>query len=72
MNKKEEEFYNRFRSPIPKHLTPEERKVWEEEREWELQERARRKKEGFYDETPKKKTIGWKSIQNIFRRKRKW
>ena len=30
------------------NLTPEEREVWEKELEWEQQERARRKKEGYY------------------------
>jgi len=33
---------------MPKHLTPEERKEWEEEIEWERQEHQRRKKEGLY------------------------
>ena len=35
-------------SPIPPHLTPEEKEVWEKEIQWEEQERERRKKEGFY------------------------
>lgn len=69
---KDENFFNQFRSSMPKHLTPEEREKWEKEHEWELEERTRRKKEGFYDETPKKKRIGWKTIQNLFRRKKKW
>ena len=38
-----------FKSPIPQHLTPEERVVWEREAAWEEKERERRKKEGFYD-----------------------
>ena len=71
MNNEEENFFNKFKSPMPKHLTPEERKKWEEEYEWELQERERRKKEGFYGEKPKKKIIGWKTIQNLFRRNKK-
>ena len=41
MNK---DFYNDFMSPIPKHLTPEEREEWEKELEWERQERKRREK----------------------------
>ena len=71
MNNKKN-FYDELRSPIPPHLTPEERETWEEEQELELQERERRKKQGFYDEKPKKKRIGWRSIQDIFRRKKKW
>ena len=71
MNKKEN-YFNKFQSPIPPHLTDEEKETWEEEYERELKDRERRRKEGFYDETPKKKSIGWKSIQNIFRRKKKW
>jgi hypothetical protein len=58
-----------WQSPIPKHLTPEERKEWEENLEWERQELERRKKEGFYDEKPKKKVIGWKLIQKLFKGK---
>ena len=46
--KKEENHFNKFRSPIPKHLTPEERKRWEEEIAWEAQEKERRRMEGFY------------------------
>tara|TARA_Y100000310_G_scaffold265728_1_gene276929 strand:+ start:3343 stop:3558 length:216 start_codon:yes stop_codon:yes gene_type:complete len=69
---KEENFYDKFKTPIPPHLTPEERERWEEEYEWELQEKARREKEGLYDERPKKKRIGWKFIQNLFRKEKKW
>ena len=46
---KKDNFYERFRSPMPKHLTPEEKKEWEESAEWEKKEYERRKKEGFYD-----------------------
>ena len=59
-------------SPIPKHLTPEERKAWEEEQEWREQEVKRLRKQGFYDEKPKKKRIGWKTIRSIFEKGRKW
>tara|TARA_Y100000310_G_C20525336_1_gene735708 strand:+ start:843 stop:1064 length:222 start_codon:yes stop_codon:yes gene_type:complete len=41
--------YARFRSPIPPHLTSEERVIWEKEYKWEKQEIERRRKEGFYD-----------------------
>jgi len=42
------EWQEHFTSPIPPHLTPEERKEWEKELEWQKQEVERRKKEGFY------------------------
>jgi len=42
------EWQEQFISPIPPHLTPEEREVWKKELEWERKEVARRKKEGFY------------------------
>tara|TARA_B100001123_G_scaffold442513_1_gene586319 strand:+ start:803 stop:988 length:186 start_codon:yes stop_codon:yes gene_type:complete len=42
------EWQEQFISPIPKHLTPEEREQWEKELEWERQEHERRKKEGYY------------------------
>ena len=64
----EENFFNQFRSPIPKHLTPEEREEWEKNYKWEQEELARRVKEGFYDEKPRKKKIGWKLIQKLFKR----
>lgn len=66
---KKENYFNKFRSAIPKHLTPEEREVWEEELEWQAKEIERRKKEGTY-EYPKKKTSGWKAIQKLFKRVR--
>tara|TARA_B100000959_G_C14977713_1_gene622221 strand:+ start:1034 stop:1231 length:198 start_codon:yes stop_codon:yes gene_type:complete len=61
-----ENTFNKFASPIPPHLTPEEREEWEEEYEWELQERERRKKEGL--ERSKKKRRGWKLIQKLFKK----
>jgi hypothetical protein len=63
-----ENFFDKFKTPIPPHLTPEEREKWEEDYEWEQQERERRKKEGFYDEKPRKKSKGWKLIQKLFKR----
>ena len=65
MNNKEKNFFDKFKTPIPPHLTPEEREEWEKEYEWELQERERREKEGFYGERPKKKSRGWKLIQKL-------
>jgi hypothetical protein len=41
-------FYLQFRSPIPPHLSPEERETWEKEQKWEQQEHERRKKLGYY------------------------
>ena len=48
--------FHRF-SPIPKHLTPEERKEFEKEQAWLEEERKRREKEGFskIDDKVKKK-----------------
>ena len=40
--------YEEWTSPIPKHLTPEEREKWEKELEWDRQEYERRKAEGMY------------------------
>lgn len=37
-----------FQSPIPKHLSPEEKAQWEKELAWEQEEIKRRKKEGYY------------------------
>ena len=48
MKKKEENPFNNFKSPMPPHLTPEERAVWDREMEWQEQEIKRRKKEGLY------------------------
>ena len=45
---KEKNFFNKFRSPMPKNLTQQEREEWEKDIEWEKQEYERRKKEGFY------------------------
>ena len=44
----DKEWQKQFVSPIPPHLTPEEREVWEKELQWERQEHERRKKQGFY------------------------
>ena len=46
--KKENNFFDGLNSPIPPHLTPEEREKWEKDAEWERQEHQRRKKEGMY------------------------
>ena len=48
MKKRRIKFFDRLRSSIPPHLTPEERAEWEKQLEWEKQELARRKKEGFW------------------------
>lgn len=44
----DKEWRQQFISPIPPHLTPEERKIWEKELEWERKQIKRRKKEGLY------------------------
>ena len=48
MNKKEN-FYNKFKSSMPPHLTPEEQEEWLEETTRQEREIDRRKKEGLYD-----------------------
>jgi hypothetical protein len=63
---------NPYQSSIPPHLTPEEREVWEEELRWQEEEIERRKKAGMYNNKPRKKTIGWKTIRNMFKGVRLW
>ena len=48
--KNKDDSYNKFSSPMPPHLTPEEIAEWEKEIEWEKQELKRRKREGFYQD----------------------
>jgi len=45
-------------SPIPKHLTPEERAIWEQDQEWQEKEVERRKKSGLYDPPKYKRKRG--------------
>jgi len=66
--KKNDKPHNSHKSPIPPHLTPEEREVWEEELRWQEEEIERRRKKGMYDQQPRKKSIGWKTIKNMFRK----
>ena len=42
------EWQKQFISPIPPHLTPEEREEWEKQLKWDRQEYERRKAEGYY------------------------
>ena len=70
--KKNDKFHNPNKSPIPPHLTPEEREVWEEELNWQKEEIERRRKMGMYDQQPRKKRTGWRAIGNIFRGVRLW
>ena len=44
----DKEWQKQFISPIPPHITPEEKERWEKELEWERQEYERRKAQGFY------------------------
>ncbi len=49
MKKNEDKnFWDKFRSPIPPHLSPKERGQWEKEIELEKIQHERRKKEGLY------------------------
>jgi hypothetical protein len=48
--KENENTYNKFRSTMPPHLSPEEQEEWLKDEEWDRQEYERRKKEGFYPE----------------------
>ncbi len=41
-------FFDKFRSPIPPHLTPAEKEQWEKENKWEKEEFQRRLAHGFY------------------------
>ncbi|MAH46088.1 hypothetical protein CMI37_09660 [Candidatus Pacearchaeota archaeon] len=68
--KNNDKSYNSCQSPIPPHLTPEEKEEWEKELEWQRQEMERRRKEGKYDQKPRKKSLGWKRIRNMFRRRK--
>ena len=45
-NNKSDDSDKRF-SPIPRHLSPEEREKWEKELDWERKELERRKREGW-------------------------
>lgn len=51
----ENDYASQFFSPIPMHLSPEERVIWEKEYEWQKQEYERRKKAGLYGSTKKAK-----------------
>jgi len=53
----DKDFYNKLKSPIPPHLTPEEREEWEKELEWERKELERRRREGRYRKHKKKRSI---------------
>jgi hypothetical protein len=44
----EDSFYDKCKSPIPPHLTPEEYVIWKKEFEWERKEIERRRKLGYY------------------------
>jgi hypothetical protein len=70
--KKDDKRNNPYKSPIPPHLTPEEREIWEEDLRWQEEEVERRREQGMYDQKPRKKTIGWKSIANLFREVKIW
>lgn len=48
----------KWSSRIPKHLSPKERIKWEKDLLWEISERKRREKEGFY---PSEESLSSKS-----------
>ena len=56
MKDKDKNPYKERYSPIPKHLSPEERERWEKDLEWEEQERKRREKEGMYPDNGNKRS----------------
>ncbi len=70
--KKNDKRDNPYKSPIPPHLTPEERELWEEEFRWQEEEIERRRKNGMYDQQPRKGESGWRTIGNIFRGVKLW
>jgi len=43
-----EDYFNKFKSSMPPHLSPEEKEEWLKDEEWNRQEFERRKREGFY------------------------
>lgn len=74
-SKKSDDFSKRFTSPIPRHLSPEERDKWEKDLEWEKKEHERRKREGFYPKSTdgkrvkakmKKSSSGDRSLHDIY------
>ena len=56
--KKDDNFYNKFKSPIPPHLTPEEREEWEKDMEWQKKQEERIRKSGGYDQVKPRKRRG--------------
>jgi len=68
MKKNHDQRCNPHKSPIPPHLTPEEREIWEEELRWQEEEIKRRRKKGMYDQRPRKKSTGWRAIKNMLGR----
>tara|TARA_B100000953_G_C17714893_1_gene323433 strand:+ start:199 stop:435 length:237 start_codon:yes stop_codon:yes gene_type:complete len=69
--KEEENFFNKFKSPTPMHLTPEELKEWEEQMEWDKQEYERRKREGYYPDGESKGIVS-KIIKKFKYKAKKW
>lgn len=48
-NKNDDNAPEKWSSRIPPRLPEEEKKKWEKDLKWEIEERKRREKEGFYD-----------------------
>ena len=57
MKSNDKPHYTRM-SPVPPHLTPEEREEWARQQEWDEQEVERRKKDGMYKPPKYKKKRG--------------
>ena len=63
-----DEFTKNFKSPIPPHLSPEEREEWEEEFRRDREELEKRKKKGLYKQQPRKRRGKLtERIANLFR-----
>tara|TARA_B110001454_G_C12562197_1_gene368190 strand:- start:327 stop:551 length:225 start_codon:yes stop_codon:yes gene_type:complete len=69
MKKNEDKTNNPHQSPIPPHLTPEERAEWERDAEYEKKEKERRRQEGLYGRRKFRKRRGRppKSLPSVMR-----
>ena len=69
--KKEENYFNKFKSSMPPHLSPEEQEEWLKEEEWDRQELERMKKEGLYPEQGSQGIVS-KIIRKFNYKPKKW
>ena len=70
--KEDENFFNKFRSAIPPHLSPEEHEEWVKETERSQQDYERRKREGFYPEQGKQGIVSKIISKFNYRANKKW